>query len=71
MIKTAKLAEYSMVYGNRYRSKNMNIDSGLNQAQMLYYKGNYKKALEVSVNTIERVDSDIRRKVNEIYEKNK
>lgn len=71
MIKTAKLAEYSIVYGNRYRSKNMNIDSGLNQAQMLYYKGNYKKALEVSVNTIERVDSDIRRKVNEIYEKNK
>lgn len=71
MIKTAKLAEYSIVYGNRYRSKNVNIDSGLNQAQMLYYKGNYKKALEVSVNTIERVDSDIRRKVNEIYEKNK
>ena len=71
MIKTAKLAEYSIVYGNRYRSKNLNIDSGLNQAQMLYYKGNYKKALEVSVNTIERIDSDIRRKVNEIYEKNK
>ncbi len=71
MVKSAKLAEYSIVYGNRYRSKNINIDSGLNQAQMLYYKGNYKKSLEVCVNTIERIDSDIRRKVNEIYEKNK
>ncbi len=71
MIKTAKLAEYSIVYGNRYRSKNINIDSGLNQAQMFFYKGNYKKALEVSVSTIERVDKDIRKKVKELYEKNK
>ena len=71
MIKTAKLAEYSIVYGNRYRSKNINIDSGLNQAQMFFYKGNYKRSLEVSVSTIERIDSDIRRKVKELYEKNK
>ena len=71
MIKTAKLAEYSIVYGNRYRSKNMNVDSGLNQAQMLFYKGNYKKSLDVSVSTIERIDSDIRRKVTELYEKSK
>lgn len=71
MIKTAKLAEYSIVYGNRYRSKNLNIDSGLNQAQMLFYKGNYRKSLDVSITTIERIDGDIRRKVNELYEKNK
>ncbi len=71
MVRTAKLAEYSIVYGNRYRSKNINIDSGLNQAQMFYYKGNYKKALDVSVATIERVDSNIKKKVNELYERNK
>ena len=71
MIKTAKLAEYSIVYGNRYRSTNINIDSGLNQAQMFFYKGNYKKSLETSVSTIERIDSDIRKKVKELYEKNK
>lgn len=71
MIKTAKLAEYSIVYGNRYRSQNINIDSGLSQAQMLFYKGNYKKSLDVSVNTIERIDKDIRKKVSDLYEKNK
>ena len=71
MIKTAKLAEYSIVYGNRYRSKNINIDSGLNQAQILFYKGNYKKSLDASVATIERIDKDIRRKVEELYEKNR
>lgn len=71
MVRTAKLAEYSIVYGNRYRNKNINIDSGLNQAQMFYYKGNYKKALDVSVATIERVDNNIKKRVNELYEKNK
>jgi septation ring formation regulator len=71
MIRTARLAEYSIVYGNRYRSKNINIDSGLNHAQNLFYKGNYKKALETSITTIERINPDIRKKVDEIYEKAK
>ena len=71
MIRTAKFAEYSIIYGNRYRSENINVDSGLNQAQMLFYKGNYKKSLEVSLTTIERIDKDIREKVTELYEKNK
>ena len=71
MIRTAKLAEYSIVYGNRYRYKNINIDSGLNHAQNLFYKGSYKKALETSITTIERINPDIRKKVTEIYEKNK
>ena len=70
MVKTARLAEYSIVYGNRYRSKNINIDSGLRQAEMLFYKGNYKKSLEVTLTTLERVDNGIKRKVNELYEKN-
>ncbi len=69
MVKTAKLAEYSIVYGNRYRNEDINIESGLNQAQALFFKGNYKKALEVTVNTLERIDSDIKEKVNELYEK--
>lgn len=71
MIKTAKLAEYSIIYGNRYRSKNINIDSGLNQAQMLFYKGNYKKSLDVTISTIERIDNGIRKKVDELYERNR
>ena len=68
MIKTAKLAEYSIIYGNRYRSENINIESGLNQATLLFNKGNYKKSLEVTTNTLERVDNDIRARISEIYE---
>ena len=69
MIKTAKLAEYSIVYGNRYRSQDINIDSALNQAQVLFYKGNYKKSLDVTISTISRVDKNIKEKVMELYEK--
>jgi septation ring formation regulator len=68
MVKLAKLAEYSIVYGNRYRSENINIDSGLNQATMLFNKGNYKKSLDVTMNTLERVDGSIRGRINEVYE---
>ena len=38
---------------------------------MFFYKGNYKKLLETSVSTIERIDSDIRKRVKELYEKSK
>jgi septation ring formation regulator len=70
LVKMAKLAEYSIIYGNRYRSEDINIDSGLNQSTMLFNKGNYKKSLEVTMNTLERVDKDIKGRINEIYEKN-
>ena len=70
MVKTAKLAEYSIVYGNRYRKEDINIDNGLNQSTLLYNKGNYKKSLDVTVNTLERVDKEIKGRISEMYEKN-
>lgn len=69
MIKTAKLAEYSIIYGNRYRSQDINIDSGLKNSEILFYKGNYKKSLEVATKTIERVDPSIMERVRESYER--
>lgn len=69
MIKTAKLAEYSIIYGNRYRSQDINIDSGLKNSEILFYKGNYKKSLEIATKTIERVDPSIMERVRESYER--
>ncbi len=69
MIKTARLAEYSLIYGNRYRSENINVEHGLNQAEQMFNKGNYKKALETTILTIERIDSTIRERVKELYER--
>ena len=66
MVKTASLAEMVIVYGNRYRSNAKEIDKGLENAEMLYHKGNYKEALETSISVIEIVDTTIREKIDSI-----
>lgn len=67
MIKTAQLAEMAIVYGNRYRSEMIEIDKGLDNAEMLYLKGNYKDALEVSLSSIELIETDIYSKLLNLY----
>ena len=67
MIKTAKLAEIAIVYGNRFRSETENVDRGLNRAEMLFYKGNYKGSLEVSINAIDIVDPDFKKRLLKAY----
>jgi len=69
MIKTAMFAEKMMVYGNRYRSQYIEIDEKLNQAQIHFFKGNYKKALEISIGAVDLVEKDAYKKVLEYYEK--
>lgn len=59
MVKTAKLAEMAIVYGNRYRFGEKNIDEGLRIAEKHFYKGDYKKALEISIDNIEEVEPGI------------
>lgn len=68
MVKTAQLAEMAIVYGNRYRSSQKEIDKGLSNAEQLYHKGNYKEALESSIKSIELVEDDIREKLLKVYE---
>lgn len=67
MIKTAQLAEMAIVYGNRYRSEMKEIDKGLENAEMLYLKGSYKDALEVSLSSIELIEADIYHKLLNLY----
>lgn len=59
MIKTAKMAEMAIVYGNRYRSEKQELNMGLSKAESLFYKGDYKNSLEISINSIEEVEPGI------------
>ena len=68
MVNTAEMAEKAIVYGNRYRSVKKDVDKGLETAQMLFHKGSYKEALEKAISSIEIVDSDIRQRMNRVYE---
>ena len=69
MIKTAQLAEMAIVFGNRYRLLYEDVDSGLSDAEKLFFKGEYKKALDVSIKAVSMADENIYRKLLAVYDK--
>ena len=58
LVKTAYMAEMSIVYGNRYRAVNDYINNKLNNSEKLFYKGEFKKSLECSINAINTIEPD-------------
>ena len=69
MVKTAKMAEMTIVYGNRYRSGIEEVDKELSDAEKMFYKGNYKEALDIAIKATSKVDEKIYRKLVSVYEK--
>lgn len=69
MIKTAQLAEMAIVFGNRYRFAYSDVDTGLDDAEKLFFKGEYKKALDISIKAVSLVDENIYRKLLAVYDK--
>lgn len=70
LIKTAILAENAIIYGNRYRTKKQYVEEALNKSELLFIKGEYKKSLELTLNTIDIVEPGIYKKLLNLYEKN-
>ena len=54
--KTAAMAEMAIVYGNRYRSSNKDVEKGLNASSRAFYKGEYKDSLEIVLSTLNIVE---------------
>lgn len=69
MLKNARLVEFAIVYGNRYRSSYNNLNGNLNQAEQLFYKGEYKKALDLTIDVLESIEPGIRVKLEKICER--
>lgn len=57
-IKTAKMAEQAIVYGNRYRPINKDVDFGLSKAENLFMRGNFKNSLEQAIVAINIIEPD-------------
>ena len=62
LINTAAMAEMAIVYGNRYRSSYKEIDKSLGDAEVLFKKGQYKQSLNVSINSIQMIERNIKEK---------
>lgn len=67
MMKTAMFAEMAIVYGNRYRSDSYELDKALRYAEKLFYTGEYQKSLEVTINSLNRVEEGIYDKLLNFY----
>ena len=59
LLKTAMIAETAIVYGNRYRSFYTDVDKNLNISEQLFYKGEYQKSLQVSINVLNAIEPNI------------
>ncbi|MCM1053619.1 MAG: septation ring formation regulator EzrA [Ruminococcus sp.] len=66
-IKTAKMAEMAIVYGNRYRAVYKDVEVGLIKAENAFYKGNFKVSLENAINAINIVEPGIHKRLIEEY----
>ena len=67
MMKTAMFAEMAIVYGNRYRSSYTDLDKYLTNSEILFYKGEYQKSLELTINALNRVEPGIYEKLLGLY----
>lgn len=68
MIRNARLVEDAIMYGNRFRRDDPQVEDGLTKAEMLFYKGNYKKALELSFEILDTYDPGIKVRLMHAYE---
>ena len=68
IIKTARMAETAIVYGNRYRAINREVDFGISKAEIAFYKGNFKNSLECSIKAINIVEPGIHKKLLAPYQ---
>jgi len=67
MVKTATFAEMAIVYGNRYRNEDNDIEKYLTYSEKLFYKGEYQKSLEISINSLNRIEKGIYDKLINLY----
>ena len=58
MVKSVKMSEKIIIYGNRYRSQYPAISEALDKATSLFYKGQYKLSFELAAEAILKIDSD-------------
>ena len=57
------MAEMAIVYGNRYKSSNKEVEIGLNASTKAFNKGDYKEALDIVLNALNIIEPGIYKKL--------
>ena len=68
VVKTARMAEMTIVYGNRYRPVKEEVNIALNRAENFFYHGEFKKSLENAINAINVIEPGIYKKLLNEYQ---
>ncbi len=63
LLKTAAFAEMAIVYGNRYRVLTDELNKNLTYSELLFYKGEYQKSLELTINSLNKIEPGIYNKL--------
>ena len=66
-IKRASMAENAIVYGNRFRAVNKEINNGLTKAEKLFFKGMFNESLSEAIKSLNVVEPGIKDKLLEEY----
>lgn len=67
LLKIAVFAENAIVYGNRYRVTD-EVNKNLMYSELLFYKGEYQKSLEMTINSLNKIEPGIYNKLLKFYE---
>lgn len=67
IIRAAKMAETAIVYGNRYRPINSEVEIGLMKAEKSFYQGKFKASLEQAIHAINVIEPGIYKKLMDEY----
>ena len=62
-IKTASMSENAIVYGNRYRTTNPRVDTGLKKAEEYFFRGEFKASLTSALNALNIIEPGIHEKL--------
>jgi septation ring formation regulator len=55
LVGTVEMIENAIVYGNKYRSLDPELDTQLTRAELLYRNGDYTQGIKVAIAAIEAV----------------
>ena len=69
LIKTCAMSEMAIVYANRYRSTYKEIEQGILKSEKEFWKGEYRKSLEIILNVPNLVEPGIHEKLLKAYKK--